>query len=140
MFSRRQTTDGFHDVVSGQVTRFFDIHSFQHFGECRPAHQRWRTTIGKKSRCFDPTVVYAKVQSQTIAANRIRFFGNGVCIRQLAGVAWLLEMIFEDFRVRQPKLKTSRSPFGRVVLIYLTHLNQIRQVWGVLQPEGVARQ
>jgi hypothetical protein len=97
MFSRRQTTDGFHNVVSGQLTRFFHIHSWQHFGERRPAYQRGRTTVGKKSRGFDPTVIYAKTQSQTIAANRIRFFGNGVCIRQLAGVAWLREMIFEDF-------------------------------------------
>jgi hypothetical protein len=97
MFSRRQTADGFHNVVSGQLTRFFHIHSFQHFGKRRTARQRGWTTIGKKSRCFDPTVFYAKTQSQTIAANRIRCFGNGVCLWQLAGVAWLREMIFEDF-------------------------------------------
>ena len=79
-----------------KVPGVVDFLPFQHFCERRSADERGRASIGEEAGGFNASVIYAQTQTQTIAANRISLFGDGIRIREFAGVARIREMVFED--------------------------------------------
>lgn len=93
----RQSANRTENFFSRQLYRIFDRHAFDHFGKGGSAHECRRTAVGQKARGFNPAVLDAQGQAHPVAADWIRFFGNGVCVRKFSCVARIREVIFETF-------------------------------------------
>lgn len=95
LFTRGQTLKGAHDVLSFKPRRIGGRQSFNHVGERRAAGERRRATIGEETRGFDVAAAYAQSQTQAVAADGIRAFGDRIGVGELTGVARVREMIGE---------------------------------------------
>ena len=97
LLPRGQTTYGGHNFLSLQLQSVFNRHSFQHLRQCGTAGKRRRTTIGEKTRALDAIITNEQTETDTIAADRVCLFGDGICTSEFAGVARTREVIFEGF-------------------------------------------
>ena len=92
-----QAADGFHQFLATQLTGFRDGFSLHNIGEQRGAGHSGDASLGKKSNIFDAAIDDSKSKFQDVAAGRIVELDRRIRICDLAGVAWMLEVI-EDFR------------------------------------------
>ena len=99
LLPRWQTTERGNDFCACQFQSICNSHPFQHFCQNGTAGQRGRTTVSEKSHGFDAAITYAQTQAQAIAADRICFFSDCVCVGEFARVARMRQMIFEGFRI-----------------------------------------
>jgi len=76
MLARRQTTHRVDKVITRHSSHFFHSETLDHFRHCGSARECWGTTVGEKACSFDAAVVNLQTQTQTIAADRIGFFGG----------------------------------------------------------------
>jgi len=97
LFSRRQTTDRFYDLLPRQLQSIFNRHSLQDLSHCGATRQGWRTTVGQESRGLDMAITNSQTETQTIAADGVRLFSDRIGVDKFACVAWLRQMTFEDF-------------------------------------------
>ena len=97
LLPRGQTAERVNDFLAGQFQGIFDSHSFQHSCECGAAGQRGRTAVCEEAHGLDAAILNSQTETQTITADRICFFSDGVCVGEFARVARMREVIFEDF-------------------------------------------
>lgn len=96
LLTRGQAFDGAHDVRSFKPRRFVGRQSFNQSGERRTAGERRRATVGEETRGFDMSAANPQRETEAVAADGVRTFGDGVGVRQLTGIARVREMIGES--------------------------------------------
>ena|SRR5438552_6032564 len=97
LLPRGQTTQRGNDFLAGQLQSIFNSHPFQPLCQCGTTGQRGWTAISEESRGFDATSTNQQTETQTIAADRICFFSDCVCVCEFTRVARMREVIFEGF-------------------------------------------
>ena len=95
MFSRRQAADRCDNLISRQLIRIFQRHSFQHPSQRGAANQCWWASIRQKSRGFNAPIANPQTQPHAITADGISCFGNCVCVGQFAGIARMRQVFLE---------------------------------------------
>src|SRR5713226_7181565 len=99
LFSRRQSANRIEKIPASKAHRFTNGLSFKQLGDNRTTNNRRRAAVRQKTCGLNSTITHAQRQPQAITADGIGFFSDGVCVRELARVAGMGEMVFEDFGV-----------------------------------------
>src|ERR1051326_2971766 len=98
---RRQATERINELRASKLVRVGYGHSLNHLRQHGSACQRRSAAISQESRGLNLFIINPQTQSQAISADGICFFGAGVRLCQLAGVARMGDVIFELLRVSQ---------------------------------------
>src|SRR5690606_32959236 len=100
-------------VLPRQTRRILNAQPGDHLRDDRSADERRRASISEKSSLFYSPFAHAQRKSQSVAADRVRFFDDHAWIGQFAGIARMSQMIFEDLgihlRDRSRRIEPARS-------------------------------